>query len=881
MRRSKLSQLLLMLCSTAATPVFAANLPVVPVPASDAITPLRLRVSEANETTLRVVSAEAAAPISDGTNLKLAMSWALSTAPGNHSPRRPLIATAIAVPAATNASGTSQSSGRPAAAKKTEILLLEVTINGQSLKEVVHAERGPDGKLLLPIDAWAAARLAPLGKTRTLSDGSAGYAVDDITAATYHVNPSALTVNIDAPASAFVNSNLIGQGAPAVVLSNQEPGVMVNYDLSILKSPGTRNPEAAATLEVIAFNAYGSFVTSGLVRNSTTANLSVSPSATVVSRLDSYWRYDMPDRLQTVVVGDTVGVSGGWSRPARFGGVRWGRDFGMRPGFVTFPQIALAGEAALPSTVEVLVNNARTLSQAVAPGPFSLSNVPLVTGAGELNLVVRDLLGRETVVKQSYYASPRLLAPEINDFSFEAGWLRTGYGGDSRYTDPFVAGTFRAGLTDRLTGEGRLEVQPNRQAAGFELAGLLGDWAVARMALAVSSGHTQGPSERGQLAQAGIERSSAKGGASLQYEYASRGFAPFAEGVGTAVPERRARERWLASAGGILAGSVSGGVNFVKQTRWDGEHLTSAGMSLSATIWRGIGVGVQVNKRFDNNRSWTAGLNVNVSLDQGLNTSARSNRGASGQISSSVLATQTPPSGPGLGWRAEVSTLPSQMARGGVQYITSQSEFELDVASDRYAHITSRGGTRGTVGWLAGAPFFSRPVGDGAVAIVEVAGVAGVPVMRAHQVVAVTDSQGRAFIPQLLPWQANQIEIDPSDLPLDVEVNEVVQQVTPRARSGARVTFDIRRTRQALVALHQADGQPIPMGARVRMLPGGGEFVTGRRGEVWLTDLGTDMQRISVTWKGGFCEVNFAVPAASADNTLGKIGPLTCDGKTP
>ena len=842
--------------------------------------PLRLRVLEANEPSLGVVSADASLPIVDGTNPKLAMSWTLSALPVNRSARRSLTATAIQVSATPNASGMSPSSGHAVALKKHETLLLEVTINGQSLNEVVHAELGHDGKLLLPVEAWAAARLAPLSNTRTLSDDSAGYAVDDITAATYRIDRSALTVNIDAPAGAFINSNLIGRNAPTVALANPEPGVMVNYDVSILKSPGTGNPEAAATLEAITFNQYGNLVTSAVVRNLSATHLTVGQDAKVISRLDSYWRYDMPDHLQTLVVGDTVGVSGGWSRPARFGGVRWGRDFGMRPGFVTLPQIALAGEAALPSTVEVLVNNARTLSQTVSPGPFSLSNVPLVSGAGELNLVVRDLLGRETVVKQSYYASPRLLASAINDFSFEAGWLRTGYGGDSRYTDAFAAGTVRAGLTERLTGEGRLELQPNRQAVGLELAGLLGDWAVARIALAASSGHTQGPSERGQLVQAGIERSSAKGGASLQYEHASRGFAPFAEGVGTAVTDRRARERWLASAGGVLAGSLSGGVNFVKQTRWDGEHLTSAGLSLSATIWRGIGIGVQVNKRFDGNRNWTAGLNVNVSLDQGLTTSGRGDRDASGRLSSSVSATQTPPSGPGLGWRAEVSTIQSRMARGGVQYITSQSEYELDLASDRNGRITSRVGSRGTAGWLAGAPFFSRPVGNGAFAMVDVGGVAGVPVMRAHQVVAVTDSQGRAFIPQLLPWQANQIEIDPADLPLDVEVNEVVQQVTPYARSGARVTFDIRRTRQALVALKQADGQPVPMGARVRMLPGGGEFITGRRGEVWLTDLGADAQRITVTWKNGFCDLNFAVPSAFADNLIGKIGPLICGGKT-
>jgi outer membrane usher protein len=117
----------------------------------------------------------------------------------------------------------------------------------------------------------------------------------------------------------------------------------------------------------------------------------------------------------------------------------------MRPGFVTMPQLTLAGEAALPSTVEVLVNNARRVSQQVQPGPFELTNVPVITGAGELNRVVRDLLGRETIVQQSYYASPRLLAPGLADFSFEAGWLRTGYGQDGT--------TGGALLTGRITSD--------------------------------------------------------------------------------------------------------------------------------------------------------------------------------------------------------------------------------------------------------------------------------------------------------------------------------------------------------------------------------------------------------------------------------------------
>ena len=269
--------------------------------------------------------------------------------------------------------------------------------------------------------------------------------------------------------------------------------MLLNYDLSVAHGGSGGPLTSGALLEAVAFSRFGNLVSSALVLDD-----GARRSAT---RLDTFWRYDLPQRMETLVVGDAVGVGGGWSRPARYGGVRWGRDFGMRPGFVTLPQLTLNGEAALPSTVEVLVNNARRLSQPMPSGPFELNNVPIVTGAGEINLVVRDLLGRETVIQQSYYASPRLLAPGLSDFSFEAGWLRTGYGESSAYGDGFGAATWRQGLSRSLTGEAGVELQAKRRAAGVELAGLLGDWAVGRVALAASSSSTQGMAERGQLLQ--------------------------------------------------------------------------------------------------------------------------------------------------------------------------------------------------------------------------------------------------------------------------------------------------------------------------------------------------------------------------------------------
>lgn len=749
-----------------------------------------------------------------------------------------------------------------------EVLLLDVRINSQLLADVVRVEQWPDGALLLPAQAWAEARLAPLGLARALSDGTLAYALDAVPGATYSINRQRLSLDISAPTTAFIGSTLGLQGALAAPPPRPQPGVMLNYDLSVAHSGSGGPLTRGALLEAVAFSRFGNLVSSALVLDD-----GARRSAT---RLDTFWRYDLPQRLETLVVGDAVGVGGGWSRSAHYGGVRWGRDFGMRPGFVTLPQLTLSGEAALPSTVEVLVNNVRRLSQPVPPGPFELNNVPIVTGAGEINLVVRDLLGRETVVRQSYYASPRLLAPGLSDFSFEAGWLRTGYGESSSYGDGFGAATWRQGLSRSLTGEARLELQARRRAAGVELAGLLGDWAVGRVVLAASSGGTQGLAEHGQLLQLGIERSTPAGGGALQYEHASQGFAPFGEVIGAMAVAQRARSRWLASLGGAVWGSVSGGLSYVSQTRWDGDRVKTASLSLSLPLWQRASLSLSLNKRLDGDRAWRAGLSLSLPLDSGISTSARVETASGSRATGAVSASSNPPAGPGLGWRVEGSTQQSQRARGGVLYNTSQAEFAADVVSDATGQLAVRVGARGTLGLLAGLPFASRAVGQGSFAVVDAGGLAGVPVMRSHQVVAVTDSRGLAFVPGLLAWQQNQIEIDPVDLPLDVEVGNLMQQLTPYPGSGSVVKFAVRRTRQALVVLHQPDGTPVPVGTQVRLLPDGPEFMVGRRGEAWLTDLAAERQRLQVRWPGGGCELELMVPAAADGATPGKIRPLAC-----
>jgi outer membrane usher protein len=747
---------------------------------------------------------------------------------------------------------------------------MDVTVNGRALPDVVRAELLADDVLLLPVDAWTEARLAAPAQPVQMSDGTPAYRLDAIPGARFGIDRQALRLAITVPASALATARFgSGAGAPPPP-PRPRPGAVLNYDIAASAAGNGAPATTAATLEGVVFGGPGTFISSALVRPTGTGPR--------LERLDTYWRHDMPDRMQTLVLGDTVGVAGGWSRPVRYAGLRWGRVFAMRPGFITMPSVGLSAQAALPSTVDVLVNNARRSTQQVPPGPFELADVPIVTGAGEINVVVRDLLGNQTVVRQDYYASQRLLAPGLTDFSLEAGRMRFGYGTDSYYGEQFAAATVSKGLTSSLTGELRVELQPQRRAVGVEVARLLGSWAVAHGALAQSQGSASRAGEHGTLVSFGLERSTPHGGASLQYEQAQAGFAPFGELAGPDAPGQRSRQRLVASVGGPLLKHVSGGIVYVRQTRWSGERQALAGLSLSAPLWAGASMNLSLTRELDDLRDWRASLLVSMPLGRQDHMYARIERDGPGEQVGTLAVSHPAPAGNGVGWDVEASTLARERARAGIRYTTNWSEIYAQLATNPQGMPALRADASGSLGLLAGLPFASRPIGEGSFAVVDVGGVPDVPVMRSHQVVATTNRNGMAFVPGLLPWQQNQLEIDPAELPLDAQVDQWVRQVRPFAGSGTVVKFDVKRSRQALLVLRQADGKPVPVGARVRLLPDGPEFMGGLRGEIWLGELPPGRAKVDASWPGGGCTLE--LPAAAAEGEPQQIGPLTCTGKT-
>ena len=763
--------------------------------------------------------------------------------------------------APVGATDSASADGRQGGLASQELLLLEVQINGVALADVVLAERLRDGRLALPADAWAEARLRPT-EPLALSEGGVGYALDTVFGLTYQLNRDRLALAITAPAAAFEASTLGLGRAPAARTTPSPLGAYVNYNLSYAQT--ANSPFYAAALEGVMVGPWGSMRSRLLVRAAAAAE---SPA---VVRTDTYWRRGLSGRMETIIIGDTIGGGGAWSRPVRYAGIRYARDFGLAPSYVSYPLPTLRGSAALPSTVDVLVNNHRRQAGVqVAPGAFELTDVPVVTGAGEVNLIVRDLLGVEHVISRNYYLSPRLLAPGLSDFAFEAGALRLDYGVRSNhYGDSFAAATYRYGVNAALTVEGRTELAADRQAAGVELSTRLGTLGALRGAAAWSQVEDDSSRRWGGRYMITFERTAPRGGGSVTWEHFDRGFQQFGAFSGEAHP----RSRLQLGAGIGIGPGVSVGASYVSQSTWEGDNFALASLTLSAALPGQFHLSAYGS---DNVRGegWSGGLTLSRPLGGRRSFSFMGTRRPDGEFANVVRASQSTPVGPGWGWQVQTGDSATQRLMAGATLNVERGRFTGEATLGQQA-MAVRLGASGAFGILAGMPFAARPIEDQAFAVVRVGELAGVPVYRDNQRAATTDRHGKALVTGLRPYEANHLRIAPEDLPFNVQIGALGRTVIPEVGAGVLVDIPVRTSRNALVSLIRLDGSPVPIGAEVST--NAATFPVGLRGEVYLTDL-QDRNRLVVRWAGGSCVIDVTWPAGGGVEP--RIGPLICGGK--
>jgi outer membrane usher protein len=740
----------------------------------------------------------------------------------------------------------------------TEIVIVDFILNSQIYAEPIVAHKILGGGIAIDVDIWNQFNLIPLDQKILLSDCTYGYLLPQREGFSYKFNSALQILEIVASADAF-QGVVFGIPVRKYKPIESSPGFFMNYNVSGTETKNS-NSSVGGILGFVGFNKIGSVTHEQSLLNESSSNKSI--------RGNTFFKKDFPDAMESFVIGDTLSSDGDWSRPARYLGVRWSRDFLTQPGYVTYPSPSLKGSAALPSVVDVYINNQKQFQQTLTPGPFDYRNVPLTTGAGEVNLVVKDLLGRETVITKSFYTQNSMLKEGLSDFSLESGLFRNNYGTLSNdYSSPFVAGTYRQGLTDDITGQSRFEAGAERQAIGADVTSVIGTLGSIHLATAVSKDSER---DAGTLYNVGVERRTPKYLVGAQYKSYSKDYTPFAYSS----LETRPKNTFNATATVPIYKDLATSLSYVEQTSYDTTAFRNVSLTTGITLPLNISMSVIANKSLTTDKAWFAGLNFNIPLGKDYSSSLNNSRQNNGDIINTVNLTKNIPSGEGIGWGLNLSDDVTQQTRANIIVNTGSAQFSSEINQGQNNNAI-RLGANGSLGYAEGLTFATRNIGDDSIAIVKVGDLKGIPIYNQNQIMTHTNDQGLAFV-KIRPYEKAKISIDPNTLPLDVDLNETKREPVAYAKSSVLVDFSIVRLKHVLITILKADGTFVPAGAKVVVKGQEEVFYVGRRGEVYISNL-EDVSHLTITWKENSCEFNVEYKSAEiSDSDEKRIGPLKC-----
>lgn len=154
-----------------------------------------------------------------------------------------------------------------------------------------------------------------------------------------------------------------------------------------------------------------------------------------------------------------------------------------------------------------------------------------------------------------------------------------------------------------------------------------------------------------------------------------------------------------------------------------------------------------------------------------------------------------------------------------------------------------------------GGLFASRRIDEG-FAVVTVPDQPDVRIYRENNLVGRTDADGQLLVTRLHPYMANQIGVDPADLPIRARLDQRRIEVAPGYRSGTVVRFPVEGLDTVLVRLLR-DGKPVAPGTRVANLDTGQAARVAQDGEALLRVPAAD-SRFSLDDGNGGCA--FTVP---------------------
>lgn len=647
-------------------------------------------------------------------------------------------------------------------------------------------------------------------------------------------------------------------------------GVLFNYDIYTFKPRGGVGSTAIWS-EQRMFDHWGSLSNSGTYR--TVGAEGSGLGAKRFLRYDTTWRHDDQERVLSYKAGDLITGALSWTHPVRMGGVSIERNYTIRPDLITYPLPQFAGQAAVPTAVDLYINGSRSNTWSVNPGAFTLPSAPFINGSGEATLVTTDALGRQISTTIPFYVASNLLKPGLYSYAAAVGAVRKNFGVDSSsYGKPAASIVGRYGYTDTLTVEGQADVGDRYALLGMGLSKRLGRAGVVSLATVTSEMNGR----HGNMNSVGYSYASRSFSFNLQHVARNDAFRDLTR-YDQATTQGSASARSVSQASGALhLGGHSGvlGLGLFDVRTHEGERTRLLNVSYSRSLFKRFHLFMSVNKNY---AQPGASLQALIVLPLGSAGTASSSivRDTHNQYGHVLQYSRNAPSEGGVGWSLGSAGGTAHYRQASITWRNRNLLVQAGLnGQDLQGHAYSRwADLQGSLVWMEGQWMAANRIDD-AFVLIDTSGYPGVPVRFENQLIGTTGPSGRLLVPWATSYYPAKYEIDTLNLPANVSAPKLEQHMAVRGRSGALLKFPVRKIMAASIQLVTPLGQPIAMGAEVRHVESAAEAVVGWSGRTYLEGLGARNELWVRQPDGKTCRAEFTLDVEREGPV--KVGPLVC-----
>ena len=653
-------------------------------------------------------------------------------------------------------------------------------------------------------------------------------------------------------------------------------GALVNYDFY---SSHTRNGggQAAFWHEFRYFDGNAVLTSTGSERK----NLAGSQQ-----QQEGYMRYDTTltftneDNATEWNVGDVISDSLSWSNSVRMGGIRYGRDFSLRPDLVTWPLPQFTGEAAVPTSVDVFINGYRAGNTQLQPGPFTLTNLPYINGAGDAVLVTTDALGRQVSTTLPFYVTSEVLKRGLSDGAIALGSLRRNYGVDSFDYGPAAgSGTWRYGLTDYLTLEGHGEAAEALALGGAGTVLKLGRFGVVNTSWTQSRMRGDSGSQRNW----GYQYSTSSFSVATQHSQRERGFGNLALYDATSLYAdtdddkqpiaslSRSTDQYSLTFNMGTFGNV--GAAWIGVRSFDDQKTELLNVSWSRNLWGSSSIYLAAS-RDQQQGDWTFALSLQIPIGERDSAAFSMENTPTSGNTQRINYNHSMPTDGGFSWNMSLARQSEAHSyqQGTLGWRNNNIELQGGGYGER-DRMTWWGEALGSLVLMDGELFAANRIND-AFVVVSTGGNPGVPVNYENQPVGETNANGYLLVSGVSSYYPASYSINTLNLPADTRLKETEKRIALRRQSGYLVEFPMEQERVASVILHDEAGNAVPVASQVYR-EGKPTAVVGYDGLAFLENLSGVQQLRVTTPENKTCFTTLTV-GANPEHKLQTLGPLTC-----